>query len=325
MTDKNVVAVNTADRIKTPPISQRKDKNDDQYGRWNRDRHKGFPVGKFYNSPPMFFTEDHHPLWLTDQFRGRSIFLVLSGPSFSKLDKSKLAQPGIMTAGVNNSPKSFRPNLWFSVDSPDHFIRSIWLDPTIMKFVPICSTQKPLFHNDEWKWFRHLKVGDCPNMVYYRRNERFLSDQFLYEDTINWGCHKDYGSGRSIMLATMRMLFLLGFRRVFLLGCDMDMANGKEMNYHFEQKREKGSVRGNNFTYDRLRDEWFPALREKFEDENFFVYNCNPESRLRTFDFVSYDNAIDIVLDEWGNIDVENERTQGLYDEKKPPKSECVD
>ena len=49
---------------KKPKESTRKDKYDDQQARWGRDRHDGFKVGKFYNAPPMFFTQDHHPLWL---------------------------------------------------------------------------------------------------------------------------------------------------------------------------------------------------------------------------------------------------------------------
>ena len=183
-----------------------------------------------------------------------------------------------------------------------------------MKFVPVCSAGKPLFDNDNWQW-TNLKVGDSPNMVYYKRNERFRAKQYLWEDTINWGNHKDYGGGRSIMLATIRILFLLGFRTVNLLGCDFNMS--EEHTYHFDQTRRKDSVRGNTSTYGML-NERFAELRPLFEREKFNVYNCNPESGLRAFDHMSFDAAIKRALNEFGNIDTKNERTQGLYDQDKP-------
>jgi len=299
---------------KKPQESSRKDKHDDRQARWGRDRHDGFKVGKFYNAPPMFFTQDHHPLWLTDNYRGRTAFMICGGPSFGEIDHDKLAQPGILTMGMNNAPRTFRPDLWASVDSPDHFLLSIYMDPKIMKFVPVCSAGKPLFDNDNWQW-TNLKVGDSPNMVYYKRNERFRAKQYLWEDTINWGNHKDYGGGRSIMLATIRILFLLGFRTVNLLGCDFNMS--EEHTYHFDQTRRKDSVRGNTSTYGQL-NERFAELRPLFEREKFNVYNCNPESGLRVFEHVSFDAAIKRALNEFGNIDTKNERTQGLYDEDKP-------
>jgi hypothetical protein len=80
------------------------------------------------------------------------------------------------------------------------------MDPTIMKFVPICHASKFIFNSDEWK-FMDVRVGDCPNIVYYKRNEHFKAKQFLWEDCINWGNHKDHGGGRSVMLAAIRILF----------------------------------------------------------------------------------------------------------------------
>lgn len=303
-------------QVVSVPQSECQDKNDDQISRWNRSRHEGLQVGQFYNAPPMFFSQDHHNLWLNDIYRGASAFLICSGPSFAQLDYKKLYEPNMLTMGLNNSVKTFRPNMWVSVDSPDHFVRSIWLDSKIMKFVPICHSAKPIFNSDTWRWM-DIKVGDCPNIVYYRRNEHFQAKQFLTEDTINWGDHKDYGGGRSVMLAAIRILYLLGVRRVFLLGCDFNMAEDKPQNYHFEQNRATGSIKGNNSTYKKLINR-FEQLRPIFEERGFYVYNCNPDSGLKAFDFVSFDRAVELVNAEWGNIDVKNERTSGMYDEEKP-------
>lgn len=306
----SLINTSAAVKISQAPQAQFQDKNDDQRGRWNRSQHEGFHVGRYVQAPPMFFTQDHHPLWIGDIYRGRSAFLIAGGPSFGQLDRNLLGQPGILTMGLNNSPRTFRPNMWASVDSPDHFIKSIWLDPTIQKFVPICHSPKKIFDNDSWKW-TGITVGDCPNVVYYRRNEKFQPQQFLWEDTINWGNHSKLGGGRSIMLAAIRILFLLGVRNVYLLGVDFTM--DEKTKYHFDQERSKSSIKGNQKTY-RLLNERFDQLRPIFECEQFYVWNCNEHSGLKTFDYLPYDVAIKQALNEFGNIDTKNERTNGLYD-----------
>lgn len=321
--------VDCPSKVVSAPKGDAKDTPDDQGSRWNRDRHEGFVVGQYHNPPPMLFTEDHHNVWLQDIYRGCSAFLICSGPSFAKLNHDLLRQPCILTMGLNNSPKSFRPNMWCEVDSPDHFMRSIWLDPKIMKFAPICHATKPIFHNQAWRWLAHSnkkpwRVGECPNVIYYRRNEHFQAKQFLTEDTINWGNHKKYGGGRTVMLPAIRILYILGVRRIFLLGCDFKMEEGKS-NYHFEQKRERGSVKGNNSTY-AMMEQRFGELKPHFKKAGLEVYNCNPDSALKAFDKVPYEEAIQAVLSESGNIDIANERTSGLYDEAKPDdKGVCCD
>ncbi|MBI5773971.1 MAG: hypothetical protein HZA89_09555 [Verrucomicrobia bacterium] len=312
--------MDTRTRLTETPVAGKKDVNDDRIARWGRSRHEGYHKFKhrFLQPAPLLFTQDHHPLWLGDLYRGRSAFLIAGGPSFATLDHAKLHQPGVLTMGLNNSVKTFRPNLWTCVDSPDHFLRSIWLDPTIQKFVPICHAGKFIFNSDAWK-FMELRVGDCPNMVYFKRNEHFKAKQFLWEDCINWGNHKELGGGRSVMLAALRILFTLGLRRVYLLGVDFTM--NEQSKYHFEQDRHPGSIKGNNATYQQL-NERFAELRPLFEQEDFHVLNCNPASNLKAFDFISFDEAVENVRDEFDFVDVRNERTKGLYDTKTKDKKE---
>ena len=119
------------------------------------------------------------------------------------------------------------------------------------------------------------------------------------------------------MLVATRILFLLGIRRIFLLGVDLQMDSDHK--YHFEQDRAPGSIRGNNSTYRKI-NHWFTQLRPLFEAEKLRVYNCNPTSGLKAFDTVQFDAAINMVQEEWGPIDVSSERSSGLYDQEKPKK-----
>jgi len=309
-------------------VSKSKDANDHIGLRHGKKVHEGTDYSMFIQSPPMLYTREGHNLWLGDMYRGATAFLICNGPSFGSIldleidfkgkkrtGREILNYPGFVTMGVNNGPRSFRPNLWTCVDTPSHFIKSIWLDPKIMKFVPFSFPDRQLFDNEKWVDM-DTTVGECPNMVYYKRNEHFAADQFLFEDTFNWGNHKDYGGGRSVMLVAIRMLYHLGIRTVFLLGADLNMSENQK--YHFEQERSKGSISGNNSTY-KMLNERFDALKPIFEKYGFKVFNCNLDSKLHSFPKIKFEDAVEIAGRKMPQI--ETERTEGLYDREANKKS----
>lgn len=267
---------------------------------------------------------------LSNLYKNRSCFLIAGGPSFADVDKSLLDNPGIITMGLNNAIKTYRTDMHVIVDGLDHFVASAFKDPKVMNFVPRTLGGLRIFLSDKWRYSRY-KVKHCPNVMLYERNAHFNSNTYLTEDTINWGNSgkfhdQDDGKNkgaRSVLLAAIRILYELGFTRVFLLGVDFHMSNSNK--YHFEQDRHEGSQKGNNSTYRKLENR-FIKLRPKFEENNFYVYNCNPKSQLRAFDYVPYTDAVKIVLDEeFGGIDVKNERTEGLYDSKKTDEKKEAD
>lgn len=279
-----------------------------------------------------FWNKDEQPIPLQGVYSGCSLFMVWSGPSLKTLNLDLLRQPGIITMGVNNSPMAFRPNLWVSVDDPANFAISIWRDPLIHKFVMLGKRDKQLWDNNRWAdspW----TVQECPNITYYRDNEHFkATDEFLTEETINWGnhtarceqcgamrsdklpCHgcggKLFGA-RTVMLAAVKLAYVLGFRKVFLLGADFKME--PENTYAWKQDKGLGGIRNNNKTYERMCAR-FAALRPVFERNNFFVFNATPNSGLTAFPKISYTDALNIALTGFPNT--KNERTYGMYERK---------
>ncbi|MFA5313783.1 MAG: hypothetical protein WC375_10800 [Methanomassiliicoccales archaeon] len=288
----------------------KKDKNDTVLFQNSRDRHLGISISnEFYQPVPMFFTREGAELRVIGHYRGASAFLVGNGPSLRNYDLTQMKRPGVMSIGMNNGPRTFRPNFWCCVDHPERFMKSIWLDPNIMKFVPFAHFERKIFDNGiAWKGMDKM-VGECPNVVGYRRNEKFMADRFLFEDTFNWGNHRDYGGGRSVFLPTLRILFLLGFRKVYLVGVDMKMS--ETYAYHFDEQRDKGAVHCNNSTYDRLMNDYLPQLKPYLDAEGFKVYNCNSDSALKVFPFAKFEDAIKEMTDPLG--DIANERTWGMY------------
>lgn len=271
---------------------------------------------------------------LQNQFAGQSCFIVSGGPSLKTLDLSKLNNAGIFTIGINNSPRVFRPNAWISVDDPANFMISIWRDPKIMKFVMLGKRGKLLWDNNEWRESRYL-VRDCPNVVCYKDNEHFKpTDEYLTEETINWGnhtnrcecgemreskdiktcpkCGKNMFGCRSVILAAIKIAYVLGFRKVFIIGADFKMDESNT--YAWNQARAGGSIRNNNITYRKL-NERFNLLRPVFERNNFYVFNASgQESGLNSFIKIDFDEAMRIALRDFP--EVEKERTFGMYERK---------
>jgi len=289
--------------------SLKQDVADDNAFRHARDRMVGVCVEtEFHQHCPHFFTRDRAALTLEGLYRGASVFLICNGPSFAKLNHDLLKEPGVMTFGINNGPRTFKPNFWTCVDDPSRFIKSIWLDPKITKFIPQSHMEKKIFDNEKWENLEK-KVGECPNVIGYCRNEKFHAARFLTENSIGWGNHADYGGGRSVMLPAIRICHLLGFRKIFLLGCDMNMSETNT--YHFEEQRSKGAVKCNMKTYDRLKNEYLPGIKPYLEEDGCFIYNCYQESALKCFDYVPFEDAVSQAQFPLG--DYKNERTFGMY------------
>ena len=294
------------------------DKNDDSSFRHPRERHVGYTTTDEFNQQvPHFFTNDRATINIEGMYKGRSAFMICNGPSFVKLDQNLLSLPGVMTFGINNGPKTHRPNFWTCVDDPSRFLKSIWMDAKIMKFIPQSHFDKKIFDNEKWE-MTDIFVRDCPNVVGYMRNEKFEAEKFMMQSSLNWGNHKDFGGCRSVMLPSIRILHLLGFRKVYLLGCDMKMT--ETYAYHFDEQRSKGAVSCNNSTYDRLKSEYFPKLKPYFDKVGFQVFNCNPESELKVFPFISFEDAIKEATS--GIPDYKTERVWGLYS-KPEEKADC--
>lgn len=252
-------------------------------------------------------------------YQNESAFFIGSGPSFASVDPEILKRHGIVTMGVNNSPKSFRPNLWISVDHPSKFIHSVWIDPTITKFVKEDHLDQYLFDSTLWTSTERTP-RNCPNVIGYKSNLEFTPSSFLSEDSINWGNDIDRGGGRSVLLAALKVLFCLGFRHVFLVGVDFNMKPDRP--YHFKESCSPDHSSSNQKAYCTLSG-MLEALRPVFLAENFNVWNCNPDSNLSVFPFLPLNEAISFAIKDLPE-DFTMERTEGLY-ERIPGGNDSID
>lgn len=243
------------------------------------------------------YTADFDSISLGGFYKGRSAFLVLSGPSLNDIDLTQLDRRGIVTMGVNNSWTVHRPTLWTCVDDPGRFIDTGWKDPGVLKFVPVCHWGRKLRiqANDGTMRDSAYRVAQMPSVLFFRRSNHFDHERFLTGDTVPWGNDPKSTDSlgikgkRSVMLVALRLLHHLGFRTVYLLGCDFRMA--ADHKYAFDETREAAAIRHNNVLYDSLSRR-FEALRPHFKKHRFRVVNCSPGSGLGVFERMTYEDAI---------------------------------
>ena len=115
------------------------------------------------------------------------------------------------------------------------------------------------------------------------------------------------------MLVALRLLHHLGFRTVYLLGCDFRMAVDRK--YVFDETREAAAIKHNNTLYDSLSRR-FEALKPHFEKHRFRVVNCSPGSELGVFERMAYQDAIAAATAECAKP----VNTQGWYTPIDAPK-----
>lgn len=252
--------------------------------------------------PPLLFAADGRPAPFDQMYRGRSCFLVCSGPSLKDLDLSLLEKRGVLSMGVNNSWLMHRPDLWVCADPPSRFSDVGWKDPHIMKFLPFSHVQTCLRERDgRGQLVRsNKKPLDMPNVWYYVRNDGFNPETYFQDPAISWGTlrkTKDafgIANSRSVMLSAFRLLHWLGVGTVYLLGCDFKMSLDQEVSpYAFKEFKDDRGRAANNRMYDTLNIR-LGGLAKVMEsrDMSFRVFNCNPNSGLKCFPHKSYEEAL---------------------------------
>jgi len=278
----------------------------------------GLKQRKPARSGVRLYTADFDSMSLCDFYRGKSAFLMLSGPSLNQIDLAQLNRRGVVTMAVNNAWSLHRPTLWTCVDDPGRFIDTGWKDPGILKIVPVSHFDKRLRVQNPDGSFRAsaFKVRQMPGVLFYRRSDHFDHGRFLKSDTINWGQDGEHTDSlgikgkRSVMLAALHLLHYLGFRTVYLLGCDFKMAGDRK--YAFDENRSAQAIRHNNILYESLHKR-FEALKPHFDQQGFKVINCSPGSELSVFERMEFADAVEAAGAECGKA----MNTAGWYQPKE--------
>lgn len=249
-----------------------------------------------------FVDRHRRPLYLDDLYLNQSLFLILSGPSLLTEDLDLLSRRGVVTMGVNNSPSMLRTNLWTFVDTPDKFHDGIWRDPYTLKIIPERKFGKAVRQKRDGTFQpartegKALLSHEWPGVIGYQRNAWFEPTRWLSEKTINWGSgsrerrrNKSPFSTLNVMFASIKIAYSLGFRTVYLVGCDFRMT--EEQPYAFGQGKMPGAADSNNRSYSHL-NQMFGLLKPHFDEAGFRVVNCTAGSGFVVFPHLPLARAV---------------------------------
>lgn len=246
---------------------------------------------------------------LRDQFAGGKVFLIGGGPSLKNVDLTALQQPGIATAAMNNVATLIRPTLWFSVDMPRNFHETIWRDPGVMKFTFDKHLEKGVDAWDGSGWvYSGVRANECPNVWGFAHRHGWDPNAFLTDHVPTWGvngAHEDpEGKNKncSVMLPALWLLHWLGFRTVYLLGCDFDIPQDRA--YAFDEKMSYGNETLLPWLSRRLKE-----VAPHFREMGFTVLNCTEGSKLDAFERLPLSAALAACREGWPDEVV----TKGQY------------
>lgn len=231
-------------------------------------------------------------------------FLVGSAPSLDSLDLSHLAERGVMSLGINNAAAVAPCRAMICSDPCEKFHSSIWLDASVKKFVPRTRLSDRIrMRNVETGELQYsaITARECPEVYGYRKDAHWRIDNFLTYDAATigsaHGCPRWKARGSDpddkllfTLLAGLRLLHYLGIRTVYMIGVDFAMVPGRSFAWPDDPRWTK-FIAANNRYY-RYATEMLTELKPVFERAEFNVYNCNPNSQLRVFGYVPYEQAV---------------------------------
>jgi len=152
------------------------------------------------------------PVQLENHFGGTrksACWLIGGGPSLLELPMQQIAASPLPKLTTNLAGCGcLRPTFWTSYDPSARFQRSIYLDPSVMKFVHPRRAMDLVPEST-------CKVCDCPNLCFFdpdpdRGFADFLSS--AHAGIVDWN---------DTLVQAIDILYRIGFRRIYLAGCEM--------------------------------------------------------------------------------------------------------
>lgn len=219
---------------------------------------------------------------IKNKYQGKRCFIAMGGPSLKEIDTAKLRDEYVM--GANNGYLSPQ---WEEMQP--QFLCSI--DPLI-----ISQNRRDIVgfmkKNPQMKFFAALKDKEVldragVNNVYYSAGRRVQYREF---QSVEFEKARETLSGNILNYCIKRAIHL-GFKEIYLLGCDFTLFNGKVTNHCYEEKGEEVTksqaelYREGAFVLEDLYS------LKRFADRNHITIKiAGGQSLIDTFEFVDYES-----------------------------------
>ncbi len=143
-------------------------------------------------------------------------WLIGGGPSLAGMPCAEIARSPVPKMALNLAgTKLIRPDFWTAYDPSIRFHRSLYLDAGVVKFLP---RQRAMDLVPE----STFKVCECPQTCFFDRDLRRGYHDFLNsaaQGIVDWA---------DSLVQAIDILYRLGFRRIFLAGCELCVRPSQE-------------------------------------------------------------------------------------------------
>ena len=219
------------------------------------------------------------PVDLDGMYKG-GCFLAGGHPSLQEENLALLNQPGVMVMAMNNTASVLpRCDFWIGADKPLCYSPRILKDPRMMKFSMI-SRRNILAHDIDWKFI--------PNTYFFGTTENWDIHNFL-------NLNRDFVWWKNTFYIAIQILYRLGFRKVYLVGCKFDIDIEKKQ-YSYDTTLDNNAVTWNKKTYNTVVKNMI-KLKSHFKQKDFQLISCTPGSPLdKHFETMSFNEAVTDML-----------------------------
>lgn len=212
-----------------------------------------------------------------NSFLNKRCFIIAGGESIKGFDFSKLSND--LSIGINKTFQFF-PNATLNY-SMDQDLYDKIRDGRLSNHSKIDVFQK-------WKEFKGIRIFLCPLTT-----KKFENDVYLIKrtnsDIVSRDIEHGIYPGRNSAVGALMLAIALGANPIYLLGYDMHA----EKSSHWHDGYPERDLETFNKKLKNYRKE-FESLAPMIEDMGVAVYNLNPCSSLRCFDFAK----ADVILSE---------------------------
>jgi hypothetical protein len=189
--------------------------------------------------------------------------LVCGGPSLKKIDVSKLKGPGKVVLGLNTTYPYIVPDMWMGMDDPRCYDRNILLE-AFPKFLRgplhkrvVQGIQPKDLHN-----VHYINVRKCKWIEMWKSYHR---------DSASFVWHNH------VMAVAMNLLLSMGFKEIYIAGCDLTMAD----KHYFDDRQLIGKEHDRNVALYREMIPWIKYISENITKETGCkLFSLSPDSTI---------------------------------------------
>jgi hypothetical protein len=166
----------------------------------------------------------------------------------------------VIVAAMNNTGTVVHPDIWIGADGAEYYSASILHDPTIMKFLR--------WHRLKTKTQEGVEAWRLPNMYFMPEDPTMAYNNVFVprHSTVFW---------KNVFVMALHVLYKLGFRRVFCVGCGFD----SKQPYCYKVPLKKKHFDYNQNSYNSAVSQ-VKRLLPFARKAGFEIVSCTPDSKL---------------------------------------------